>query len=172
MWVFGYGSLTWDGWETKFGCTRRVIADLPEYCRSFNKKSTKNWGTVSAPGPILNLLNAPGEICRGIAFEFPDYQKYLIFSYLDKREGNGFQRNEIIVRIENQLEVSAFVNTYIGKNIIEGKTIEEIAQMVLSASGTNGTCLQYINGIAKELSSLGIEDAAVMELLRAIETQK
>jgi len=29
LWIFGYGSLMWDGWENAHGCTRRVVADLP-----------------------------------------------------------------------------------------------------------------------------------------------
>jgi cation transport regulator ChaC len=44
MWVFGYGSLMWDGWEQALGGQRADGAVLPDYRRSFNKKSTRNWG--------------------------------------------------------------------------------------------------------------------------------
>lgn len=168
MWVFGYGSLMWDGWETKHSCTRRVVADLPGFCRRFNKASVQNWGTHAAPGPTLNLSKTTTGICRGIAFEFPDTQKAEILSYLKMREGKAFPLHEMLVRVVGQSEVSAFVPLYNGKNVIEGKTVEEMAEMVLAASGTEGTCLAYVNGIAEKLSALGISDPAVIELWKAV----
>jgi len=168
MWVFGYGSLMWDGWETERGCTRRVVADLPGYCRRFNKASVRNWGTHAAPGPTLNLSKVAAGLCRGIAFEFPDTQKAEILSYLKEREGKAFPLHELLVRIDDQSEVSAFVPLYNGKHVIEGKTVEEVAEMVLAATGTDGTCLAYVNGIAEKLSALGINDPAVTELWRAV----
>jgi cation transport protein ChaC len=42
MWVFGYGSLIWDGWENSYGCLRKCVAVLNGYRRTFNKASTKN----------------------------------------------------------------------------------------------------------------------------------
>lgn len=170
MWVFGYGSLMWDGWETERGCTRRVLADLPSYCRRFNKASVRNWGTKTLPGPTLNLSKVANGVCRGIAFEFPDARKAEILAYLGEREGKAFPLHEVFVRIEDQFEVSAFVPLYNGNNVIEGKTIAEVADMVLAASGTNGTCLVYVNSIAKELSTLGIDDPEVTELLKAVES--
>jgi cation transport protein ChaC len=168
MWVFGYGSLMWDGWETKHSCTRRVVADLSGYCRRFNKASVRNWGTKAAPGPTLNLSKVAAGVCRGIAFQFPDAQKVEILSYLEEREGKAFPLHEMLVCIEDQSEVSAFVPLYNGKNVIEGKTLEEVAEMVLAASGTDGTCLAYVNGIAEKLSALGINDPAVTELWKAV----
>jgi cation transport protein ChaC len=41
-WIFGYGSLMWDGWEEKFGCEERQVAELPGHVRTFNKASVKN----------------------------------------------------------------------------------------------------------------------------------
>lgn len=168
MWVFGYGSLMWDRWETDRGCSRRVVADLPGYCRKFNKASVRNWGTKAAPGPTLNLSKVAVGACRGIAFQFPDVQKVEVLSYLEKREGKAFPLHEMMIRIEDQSEVSAFVPLYTGKNVINGKSLEEVAEMVLAASGTDGTCLAYVNGIADKLSALGINDSAVTELWRAV----
>lgn len=167
MWVFGYGSLMWDDWEAKRGCIRKAVADLHGYCRMFNKASVKNWGTKSTPCPTLKLSKVGAGVCRGIAFEFPDEQKTEILSYLQEREGK-FPLHEISVRLEDQSEVTAFVLIYNGKHIIEGKTLEEIAAMVLAASGINGVCLAYVKGIAGKLSAMGINDPAVTELLEKI----
>ena len=51
MWIFGYGSLMWDGWEATFDCKRKERAVLKGYARSFTKASVKNWGSKTAPGP-------------------------------------------------------------------------------------------------------------------------
>lgn len=168
MWVFGYGSLMWDGWETKRGCTCRVVADLPGYCRMFNKASVRNWGTKAAPGPTLNLSKDSDGVCRGIAFQFSDAQKMEILSYLVEREGKTFPLHEMPVRLEDQSTILAFVPLYNGKNVIEGKTLEEATEMVLAASGTDGTCVAYVNGIADKLAALGINDPAVTDLCKAV----
>ena len=55
MWVFGYGSLMWGSWETKFQGTNQGKARLRGYHRAFNKKSTRNWGMRDAPCPTLGL---------------------------------------------------------------------------------------------------------------------
>jgi hypothetical protein len=45
VWVFSYGSLMCDGWETSWGCQHRSIATLAGFRRIFNKGSVVNWGT-------------------------------------------------------------------------------------------------------------------------------
>jgi cation transport protein ChaC len=89
-------------------------------------------------------------------------------SYLEKREGKAFPLQKVLVHLEDHSEVSALVPLYNGPNVIEGKTIEELATMVLAASGASGTCLSYVNGIADKLSTLGIDDPAVSALLNAV----
>lgn len=59
MWIFGYGSLMWGGWEATYGCTERLWADLAGYRRAFNKKSVENWGMPQSPGLTLNFLARP-----------------------------------------------------------------------------------------------------------------
>lgn len=43
MWVFGYGSLMWDGWEIEFQGVKDNRAELTGFHRDFNKRSTLNW---------------------------------------------------------------------------------------------------------------------------------
>ena len=60
VWVFVYGSLMWHSWETQFQGTCKGKAILKGYHRSFNKKSTRNWGTRDAPFPTLGLEKLNG----------------------------------------------------------------------------------------------------------------
>src|SRR5215472_13444781 len=88
MWIFGYGSLMFDKWESSYGCLRREWVDLAGYRRVFNKKSVKNWGTPNRPGLTLNLEKLDTGTCRGVAFEFSDavVSNRAMLNYLSKRE--------------------------------------------------------------------------------------
>ncbi len=166
MWVFGYGSLMWDGWETQRSCTRRVLADLLGYCRVFNKASVKNWGTKDTPCPTLNLSKVDSGVCRGVAFEFADNHKEELLSYLTAREGSA--PREMSIRLEGNTEVSALVPFYEGKNLIVGKPIAGIASLVTAAEGCHDTCLAYVKGIVEKLTELRIDDSVVTEFWRAV----
>lgn len=82
MWVFGFGSLLWDGWEKELGCLSKSKAELKGYLRKFNKASVKNWGTRENPGPTLNIEQDEDAACPGLAFEFPETDKSKILEYL------------------------------------------------------------------------------------------
>jgi cation transport protein ChaC len=172
MWVFGYGSLMWDGWEKQFGCSSRCIAVLRGYQRTFNKASTKNRGTKRHPCPTLNLEECEGGTCKGAAFEFPDDKEEAIRKYLEKREGEGFSLERLSVRLPDDSAVSAHVPIYAGKNLISSLNVEEKAVMVGTASGTMSSCADYVKEIAGMLADLGIEDQAVSELWRKVQTHK
>ena len=171
MWVFGYGSLMWDGWESTRGCTRRRVAELPGYRRAFNKASVRNWGTVDHPCPTLNLMEDSSQLCRGVAFEFPDGLAEKIRANLVEREGKSFVLRLLSVSLDEGARVDALVPIYGGKNIIATYDNREIANMLAVATGTMGTGVQYVHGIVQELARLGIDDLTVarMALLLSID---
>jgi glutathione-specific gamma-glutamylcyclotransferase len=167
MWVFGYGSLMWDGWETRRGCLRRAIAELQGYARSFNKLSVRNWGSRTYPGPTLNLI-ASRSSCRGIAFEFPEERRAEILAYLIQREGKNFRLNKKPIVLEGGTAIIAFVPIYHGPNVIPPTSASEIAAMALRARGLSGSSADYIRSVANRLMELGIEDPAVTDLCVAL----
>jgi cation transport protein ChaC len=168
MWIFGYGSLMWDGWQAPFGCKRFVTALLPGHQRIFNKASVVNWGTKTAPGPTLNLMPSKTS-CRGIAFEFADSAWPGIESYLRKREGRDFGLRPLEILIDNGPEVSAIVPIYEGKNLVKADTPEAIAALVTRASGRSGSCRAYVIDVATKLKNIGVDDPAVTAVVRALE---
>jgi len=165
MWVFGYGSLMWDGWEQRFGGRRVDRARLMGYRRSFNKKSVTNWGTSGAPAPTLGLAPCQNAECTGTGFEFPEEQRTAVENFLRVREGSSFTLDDLPVRLPDGEEIRAVTavndrtkSTYIG-NIPMAQRVD----MARTARGTSGACADYIREIHEKLSSLGIVDREVEE---------
>ncbi len=172
MWVFGYGSLMWDGWESSRGCIKRIPANLFRYRRIFNKASVKNWGTKKLPGPTLNLISEKSSICWGIAFKFSYESRDILLSYLRKREGKGFSLDELEIKLDSGRLLKAIVPIYVGQNLLDdSKSLEEIAEMIKRAKGISGYCLDYVKGIVKKLDELKIEDQYVSEIWQLINPQ-
>ncbi len=170
MWVFGYGSLMWDGWHTNpnRGCIRSARATFRGYRRAFNKKSVRNWGTRENPGPTLNLIKADGASCHGIAFEFPDDRTNAILEYLREREGRNFAFPRLQIHIDDGSAATAIVPLYEAGDIIATNNARDIAAKVVKARGRDGACIDYVKGIAETLERLNIEDPCVTELWREL----
>jgi len=180
MWVFGYGSLMWDGWQRdrqhrcwnnipECTCTRRQQADLLGYRRTFNKASIVNWGSDAARAPTLNLERFESGRCGGIAFEFPDRSREDVLRYLRCREGRGFSFPEVSVSLGQDGVVDTVVPIYHGPLIIDDATLERLTSMVIAARGKSGSCIKYVRGIAQELEGLGIADSAVTDLWKNVQ---
>ena len=171
MWVSGYGSLMWDGWERPLGGTRVDGAALADYRRSFNKESVKNWGTSNSPAPTLGLEPTPGANCIGTAFEFPEEQSTTVTTLLRTREGASFALVERLVRLPDRREIQALtpVNDRNHSTYIGNMPIEQRAALARTAAGTCGTCIDYVRNIQHKLDSLGIVDAEVREFLALID---
>jgi cation transport protein ChaC len=169
MWIFGYGSLMFDGWESDHGCVGRRWADLAGYRRVFNKKSVENWGTRKWPGLTLNLKESTTSVCRGVAFEFAcdNAKSQDMLNCLTKRE--ACQARSLAIRLPDGRGVPALVYIYEGKNILDPTTsLAQKASMVVRAKGKSGTCVDYIRQTFEGLSSIGFDDPEVTGLWEAV----
>jgi cation transport protein ChaC len=172
MWVFGYGSLMWDGWEQTLGGSRVDRAALTDHRRSFNKKSVRNWGTPEAPAPTLGLEPALNVNCIGTAFEFPGEQRVAVENLLREREGASFALVELPVRLPDGQEVRALtpVNNRNKRAYMGNIPIAQRGSLAKTARGTSGTCVEYVRNIHEKLNSLGIVDTDVEEFWTLIES--
>ena len=172
MWVFGYGSLMWDGWEQPFGGTRVDKAALMNHRRSFNKSSTTNWGTRNSPAPTLGLEPAANINCIGTAFEFPQEQTATISEYLRHREGPSFTMTELPVRLPDGREIHALtpVNDRTRHTYMGNMPIQQRVNLATTARGTSGACADYIRNIRAKLKSLDIVDTDVEEFFTLIQS--
>lgn len=169
--VFGFGSLTFDGWESEFGCIGSQRATLRGYRRTFNKKSVRNWGTAENPGITLNLEPFDGGQCEGVGFEFPgDVQVPVLLRALRKRE--GCYPTDLQIQLADGRSVEAKVYIYEGINLLDPATSPaEKAAMVLKAQGTSGSALDYVRRNFEGLHDVGLDDHAVTELWDAVQAR-
>lgn len=169
MWLFGYGSLMWDGWERRYGCLRRTEANAPGLARIFNKKSLERWGTPARPGLTLNLTALTlgnAKPCQGVAFEFPADRQREIETYLSARETCA--ASDIAIALPGET-ITARTYIYDGPRLIEeGLSLTERAQLILSAAGSAGSSYAYIRDVRAHLVGLGVTDEAVDELWHAV----
>ena len=170
MWIFGFGSLMWDGWHEKYGCQSKVNAELIDYRRRFNKASVKNWGTKALPGPTLNVEKADGSKCQGVVFHFSSEVYPMVLDYLKAREGKAFELTSCKVVLDGGEKVNAVVPIYRGRNILN-KPIEQLVDMAILASGTSGRCVDYVSNIAQELEQNGIIDSEVEKFAAMVESK-
>lgn len=170
MRIFDYGSLMSDGWEGRFACTQRVVAELRGYKRTFNKASVVNWGTRGCPCPTLNLESDADASCVGMAFEFPETRRTEVEAYLAKREGKNFVLARLEILVGRAGPVQASVPLYTGNNILPSQTTQELVSSFRLARGTSGTCSDYVTGVDEQLTKLGIDDPAVTRLWECLRT--
>ena len=168
MWVFGYGSLMWDNWQGAHGGADGVLAELKGYERSFNKASKVNWGTDTTPGPTLNLVEKADGACVGYAFEFDDSRQAEVLADLERREGRNFPLRKMRIRLSDGRTVEAYVPVYVGRNLITGKTLDELVAMATVAVGRDGKASDYVLNIARKLNAVGVEDPTVIAFAAAI----
>lgn len=171
MWIFGFGSLMTDGWEVKFGCTSREVGGLVGYRRVFNKLPVKNWGTHDCPCPTLNLEATAGAKCVGVAFEFNDSRNTEVIAYLVEREGKNFRPHEVNATLRDGRSIVARVWIYEGKYVFPTNEPETLLHAVRHATGSRGTCYNYVEKICAQLAKVGIDDPAVTQLWRAVSSQ-
>lgn len=163
MWVFTYGSLMSDGWEQEFACKGREVASLLGHRRAFIKRSVRNWGTSQYPCPTLALVEDHEAECLGVAFQFAEEQRSTVRAYLADREGRSFSFPARQIRLVSGSKVQALVSvidkaasTYMGE-----LSVADRARLVTGAVGTDGTCLDYVKRVRRDLAEVGVVDPTV-----------
>jgi len=168
MWIFGYGSLMYDGWEQSRHCIRRERATLLDHERSFTKASVRNWGSAAHPAPTLRVVPRAGATCVGVAFQFSADHAPAVLEYLASREGKGFHRRDVSLELLAGERVVGECYFYEGTNTLDDVDLEKIADLALGAKGKDGTGVEYLVDLKTELDRHAIEDQRVDELLSIV----
>lgn len=158
----------WDDWQKSHCGADGVLAELQGYERSFNKASQLNWGTKATPAPTLNLVEKADGVCVGYAFEFDDSKQAEVFADLERREGKNFPLRNMKIKLRDGRNVEAYLPFYVGRNVITGKTLDELVTMAMAAVGKDGKASDYALNIAEKLDAAGVQDSSVIAFAAAI----
>jgi len=168
LWIFGYGSLTWD---PGFHFSEVRLAVLPAHRRRFSCRTVIGRGSPECPGLMLTLEPGEGD-CAGLAFR--------IDAALAAHEAGMVWRREMIRAIYRpcllpvrtpQGEVTALVfaaNTNHADHVGE-LSLDETADVIARAGGVLGSNRQYLEQLVWQLQHLGICDDYLLQLLDQVQ---
>jgi cation transport protein ChaC len=169
LWVYGYGSLMWD---PGFHFAEVRLADLHGHRRRFCYKSTLGRGSRETPALMLALERGAG-CCTGLAFRIAGDLADAESAILWRREMIRGGYSPAMLPISTpQGDITALVMT---ANIAHADYVGEMpladtATMIGSATGVLGTNRDYLEQLARQLDTLGIDDPYVDELMQRVRT--
>jgi glutathione-specific gamma-glutamylcyclotransferase len=165
LWIYSYGSLMWD---PGFHFDEVRLADLPGHRRRFLFRTTLGRGSPEQPGLMLSLEPGPG-MCRGLVFRIPGAARHAESACVWRREMiRGSYSPALLPVATPQGEVVAlvFAANQAHPEHAGDLPLHEAATMIARAAGFLGTNRQYLEQLALQLHSLGIEDDYVMQMLQ------
>jgi len=159
LWVFGYGSLMWN---PGFAHTRKLVARLDGYSRSFCMRSIHHRGTVAQPGLVLALDATANASCNGLALQVTAGAETKTLEYLREREliSSAYLEKTLTIELLGGRRVAAV--TYVidpdHDQYCHGLDLSEQAQIIAGAKGGRGENSDYLYSTAQHLAELGISD--------------
>nr|WP_108258235.1 gamma-glutamylcyclotransferase [Mangrovicoccus ximenensis] len=169
LWVFGYGSLLW---SPCFDPAERQLARLDGWHRSFCMWSVHYRGTPETPGLVLALDAAEGASCLGVAFRVAPEGREAAIEALREREliSSAYREEWLDVSLTDGRSVEAV--TYVvdpaHHQYAGGLSLEEQAGIIGGATGEKGPNRDYLANTHRHLIELGLEDADMAWLARAL----
>ncbi len=168
-WIFGYGSLVW---RPAFRYVERRPGQIRGYARRFWQASTDHRGTPEAPGRVLTLVEAEGELCGGMGYRVDDAVMADVLTDLDHREKNGYQRVSTSLYFDRESRETAVALVYIAgptnPHYTGPEPVEDIAAIAARARGPSGENREYVLELARALERYGYRDEHVEAVARVI----
>lgn len=169
-WIFGYGSLIWRADFPYLECRPAFITG---HARRFWQGSTDHRGVPGAPGRVVTLIDARGEICWGHAYLLDPREQKEIMARLDHREKGGYERLELPICFDQETSVPGvtYHASTSNPNYLGEASIREIAQQVISAVGPSGPNVEYVLRLQESLTAMKASDQhvdAVASMVRSL----
>lgn len=165
-WVFGYGSLMWN---PAFLFEERRIGTIRGYHRRFCLTLTRGRGSPDCPGLMLALDR--GGICRGIAFRIAGErlrEELLLVWRREMLSGAYLARWTDVRTASGAVRAVTFVANQAHKRYSGRLSEEATADHIRHAAGELGSCRDYFDRTVGALHTLGIADAALTRVGRAV----
>ena len=167
VWVFGYGSLMWN---PDFILAEKRTGTVTGYHRRLCLKSIVYRGTPDYHGLVFVLDK--GVSCQGIVYRIAEENIHSEMQKIWEREmfaGTYIPSWVNVTTKQGSISAVTFVINHEHEHYIPGLELEEIAERVVKAEGTCGSCHDYVQNTVKSLHQLGLRDPALEQLLTLIE---
>jgi cation transport protein ChaC len=164
VWLFGYGSLMWNP-AMHFAEQRggRVLGWHRKYCLWLEA------GRGSPENPGLMLALDRGGAAAGTLFRVPADQarEELILPF--RRELFSYSYNPRWVSVatrEGVVRAITFVVNREGLRYVPRLDLESVAARVATATGSLGSCMEYLHRTLDALQALGLDDRMLRQVYR------
>ena len=164
--VFGYGSLMWNPGLDVLGSS---VARVPGWHRRFSLRLMFGRGSPEAPGAMLALDR--GGACRGKLYRIAAAKVRDELQLLWRREmlGGAYEARWVRAWSEGRwLRALTFVAARCHQRYIGGLPVDAVAQLVCTGRGMLGSSRDYFDSTVAALGALGIRDAGIERLRRAV----
>ncbi len=182
VWIFGYGSLVR---RHDFAYAESRPALIDGWARRFWQGSTDHRGVPGRPGRVVTLIEAPGEVCWGIAYRIAGGDRERVLAKLDYREKGGYRLAEVSIRFAGPEGGAAagpsprrsgfgrvgglvYLATAENPNYLGPAELAEIAAQVRASRGPSGHNVEYVLRLAGALRALGADDDHVFGIARLV----
>ena len=165
-WVFGYGSLMWN---PAFRYAEQRTGTLHGWHRRFCFWLRMGRGSLDNPGLMLALDR--GGTCRGLAFRIPaaDVRHEMLLVWRREMFGFTYLARWVTVRTEaGPVRAVTFVANRKSDRYAGRLGDIEIIERIATARGELGTCVSYLRQTVGRLHALGLRDAGLERLGRAV----
>jgi cation transport regulator ChaC len=167
VWIFGYGSLIF---RPDFPFVERREGFIRGWARRFWQASPDHRGTPEAPGRVVTLVACADAHCWGVAYRVSAAERGQVLERLDYRERNGYQRQVLsfFSHAGPLTDVIVYVADPQNPSYVGPEDERQTAAIVRGAHGPSGSNRDYVLRLAAELARLGVEDAHVSSIARAV----
>jgi len=164
--VFGYGSLIWN---PAFEYVEKRAALLHGWHRRFCLKMFMGRGTREMPGLMLALDH--GGACKGVAFRIAHAKIREELGLLWQREMFGGAYNARWVTLKaagEKIRAVTFVINRRHPRYLPELSVEQTAALIATGCGDLGTCREYLENTIAHLAQLGLTDAGLQRIAKAL----
>lgn len=162
LWIFAYGSLMWDPGFHFCEVRQGVLAG---YHRRFCLRSELGRGTRERPGLMAALDR--GGTCHGLVFRIERERLEEETRLIWQREMLLHAYEPKLVAVETPrgaVEALAFVVDPSAKNYLAELSAEKAAYYVATGEGVLGTSLAYVENLAEQFATMGVQDPELLNL--------
>lgn len=159
LYIFAYGSLLWN---PNFTYQSSQIIIITGFYRDLCILATIYRGSRDKPGLVFGLRKKNNTHCEGKNFSVAENEKLNTLEKVWRREIIGDVYHAAVFNLNQKQILTFIVNTQ--SKYVSYFSKQEKLNLIYSAKGNQGSCLEYVQQTKNELKKLNIIDLLLEDL--------